>query len=100
MRFGAYYWDVRRRPPEAVGVPLPVYFLRKITGSGKLAAIFFVLTKLDEHQNELKYTYRKTCDPDNNRNHRQSFQVPYLLLYQDLAGAKPTAPFGWPLIIL
>lgn len=41
------------------------FFLAKIAGSSKLAAIFFVLTKLDEHQNKLKYTHRKTCDPDN-----------------------------------
>nr|DAN04064.1 MAG TPA: hypothetical protein [Caudoviricetes sp.] len=31
---------------------------------------------LHERQDDLDDTYRKTYDPDNNRNHRQSFQVP------------------------
>ena len=47
---------------------------------------------LDEHQHKLYDTDREPYNLDNNRNHCQSFQAFYLLLYQDLAKGKANRP--------
>ena len=62
---GTYYLSVKQGLPGAVSLPFTSYS-KEIAGAGKLAAIFFVLLGIKDHQHQLDETNRKTCNPNNN----------------------------------
>jgi len=65
----AYYLSVKQGLPVAVGLPFTSYS-KEIAGKfGGLAAIFFVLLGIKDHQHKLDDTDHKPCSPYNNRDY-------------------------------